>query len=166
MARITKHEYYLGIAAAVAARGTCKVRNYGAVIVKEDHVISEGYTGSPRGLYNCIDHDEICERIRNGSSPGQDFGTCRSVHAEMNAIISASRLDMLDATMYLANRSGLFGHQLDFPEPCQFCRRMILNTGISKVVVGGTIFDNKVGDGARMITMVFTREDLIRKEEG
>ncbi len=125
--RKSKNLYYLGIAEAVLERSTCLRRKYGAVIVKNDEIISTGYNGAPRGWENC---DEIvyCEREALKIPHGERFELCKSVHAEMNAIISASRRDMIGSTLYLAEKN------LENPEPCTMCRRLIINAGIEKVI--------------------------------
>lgn len=123
--RPTKDEYYIGIAKAVSTRSTCLRRHYGAVIVNNDEIISTGYNGPPRGESHCV----ACKRDGHAHNDG-DYSTCESVHAEMNAIISASRSEMLGATLYL------YGEENSVPidaEPCPICRRMIKNAGISKV---------------------------------
>lgn len=127
-----KTDYYLNIALDVASRGTCLRRNYGAVIVKDDAIVSTGYTGAPRGLPNCCDLG-VCERDRLGVPSGERYELCRSVHAEMNAIINAGRPKTLGATLYLTGYDVKTGELLD-AEPCFLCRRIILNAGIFKVI--------------------------------
>ena len=131
--RPSKDEYYLGFAKAAAIRGTCLRRNYGAVIVKNDEIISTGYTGAPRGRYNC---NEIgrCVRMEKGVPSGQRYEMCRSVHAEMNAIISASRDKMIGATLYLYGWDVEHNCEKTDPVPCSLCERMIINAGIEEVV--------------------------------
>ena len=129
--RVTKEAYYLNIARSVINRSTCLRRRYGAIIVKNDEVISTGYNGSPRGTYNCCDKG-FCEREAKNIPSGANYELCRSVHAEQNAIISASRKDMLGATLYLVGED-MEGNIID-AEPCILCKRFILNAGISKVV--------------------------------
>ena len=116
--RPTKDEYYLNIAEAVMQRSTCLRRKYGAVIVKNDEIIATGYNDAPRGEQHCV----TCNRPNGG-----DYLTCKSVHAEMNAIISAPRSDMIDAILYLAS---------DQPnaKPCDICRRLIVNASIKEVI--------------------------------
>ena len=97
--RLTKDEYYIGIAQAVSKRSTCLKRHYGAVIVNKDEIISTGYNGNPRGYFNCIDRGK-CDRLLIPHNSG-DYSDCYSVHAEQNAIISAARKDMIDGTLYL-----------------------------------------------------------------
>ena len=88
MQRRDKVNYYLDLAEVVAQRGTCLRRLYGAVIVKNDEVISTGYVGAPRGRENCCDLG-YCTREKLQIPRGERYELCRSVHAEANAIISA-----------------------------------------------------------------------------
>lgn len=129
--RPSKERYYLDIAAAVSARSTCVRRQYGAVIVKNDMIISTGYNGSARGWLNCCDTGE-CWREAHGIPHGEQYEKCKSVHAEANAIISAPRLDMMGATLYLAGFEN--GERIEDPKPCEMCQRMIENAGIIRVV--------------------------------
>ena len=129
--RPSKVKYYLDIAAAVAARSTCLRRQYGAVIVKNDMIISTGYNGSARGWLNCCDMGE-CWRETHGIPHGEQYEKCRAVHAEANAIICASRLDMVGATLYLAGFED--GERIPNPKPCEMCARLIENAGIINVV--------------------------------
>lgn len=135
--RVDKKDYYLGIAEAVAKRSNCLSKRYGAIIVKNDEIISTGYNGSPRGEDNCCDL-KICSRKIEGGHYANDgnYSSCCSVHAEQNAIISASRKDMIDATLYLYGEKsdGMFWRSLHNPEPCPICDRMIRNAGIIKVI--------------------------------
>ena len=130
MNRPSKLKYYLDIAAAVAARSTCLRRQYGAVIVKNDMIISTGYNGSPRGYLNCCDLGE-CWRERHNIPHGQQYEKCNAVHAEANAIVSASRLDMMGATLYLAGFEN--GERIPDPQPCEMCNRLIENAGIIRI---------------------------------
>lgn len=127
-----KTDYYLNIALDVASRGTCLRRNYGAVIVKDDSIVSTGYSGAPRGLPNCCDLG-VCERENQNIPSGERYELCRSVHAEMNAIINAGRDKTLGATLYLAGYDVKTGGLLD-AEPCFLCKRIIVNAGLYKVV--------------------------------
>ena len=128
--RGTKKSRYLRIAAEVAQGSTCLRRQYGAVIVREDEIIATGYNGSPRGEANCCDVGS-CWREANGVPHGQQYERCVAVHAEMNAIISAPRRDMIGSTLYLA---GFQDGEPIKPEPCLICRRLIQNAGIKEVV--------------------------------
>ena len=131
MKRITKTEYYLGIASAVTKRSTCLRRQYGAVIVKNDEIVATGYNGSPRGEENCCDVG-VCWREAHGIPHGEQYEKCVAVHAECNAIISASRNELLGATLYLFGYEN--GKPLEAPEPCLICSRLIKNAGIKNVV--------------------------------
>lgn len=134
MSRISKYQYYFNIAEAVAARSTCLRRQYGAVIVNGDEIIATGYNGAPRGEANCCDVG-ACWREENKVPHGERYEACRSVHAEQNAIISAARKDMLGATLFLVGIED--GKEID-AEPCEICRRMLVNAGISYVVTNST----------------------------
>ena len=136
--RVDKTNYYLDIAEAVAERGTCLRKNFGCIIVKNDEIIATGYTGAPRGRANCIEigyctKKKIFPEVRHGG-----YDACRSVHAEQNAIISASRRDMIDSTMYLVGIRKDTGEYEEGANSCQTCRKMIINAGIKKVIVRGT----------------------------
>lgn len=134
--RPSKDEYYLNIAKAVAARSTCFRNQYGAIIVKDDRIISTGYNGSPSGEPNCCDigtcpRDECDLPLDPGAAKhGNKYGTCVAVHAEQNAIINASRSEMKGATLYLACLNPL---EIN-PTPCNMCDRIIKNSGITKVI--------------------------------
>ena len=117
--RTSKINYYLDIADSVSERATCLRRKYGAIIVRNDEIISTGYNGAPRGRLNCSDIGKCAREAMNIPS-GQRYELCRSVHAEANAIISASRRDMIGAT--------------------SMCKRMIINAGIEQVII-------RVGEG-------------------
>ena len=128
--RMTKTEYYLGIALAVSKRSTCLRRHYGAIIVNNDEIIATGYNGNPRGMKNCCDTGK-CMRLNKPHNTG-DYSDCHSVHAEQNAMLSASRRDMIGAIMYLYGEE--FGTEIE-AKPCPICGRMIANSGIIKIVV-------------------------------
>jgi len=133
-ARTSADQYYLNIAREVASRATCLRRKFGAVIVKSKQIVSTGYNGAPRGTANCSDLNQ-CLRNQLGAKPGEHYEWCRSVHGEANAIIHASRFDMLDATLYLVGLEAATGEIVRDAEPCRMCKRMIINAGITDVVV-------------------------------
>lgn len=138
MERRDKINYYLDIAEAVTGRGTCLRRNFGAVIVKNDTIISTGYVGAPRGRANCNEL-HYCTREKLQVPRGERYELCRSVHAEANAIISASRRDCLGATLYLVGRLGSAdGPLIPDATSCSMCRRHIINAGIARVVIRNT----------------------------
>ena len=137
MERISKENYYLDIAETVLERATCLRRVYGAIIVKNDEIISTGYNGAPRGRKNCVDMG-FCTREAMQVPRGQRYELCRSVHAEANAIISASRRDMVGSTLYLVGKDAQTGALLGDSTSCAMCRRQVINAGISKVVIRKT----------------------------
>ncbi len=132
--RKDKINYYLDMADAATGRATCLRRAFGAIIVKNDEIVSTGYNGAPRGRENCSDCGK-CIRQELGVNRGERYELCRSVHAEANCIISAARRDMIDSTLFLV------GHEVDSGEyvmntaPCAMCKRLIINAGIKEVVV-------------------------------
>jgi len=132
--RIDKINYYLDIAETVLERGTCLRRNYGAIIVKNDEIISTGYTGAPRGRKNCIDLG-YCMREQLQIPRGERYEKCRSVHAEANACLSAARKDMIDGTLYLVGKDKKTGKYVEQGNSCSMCKRMIINSGIEKVII-------------------------------
>ena len=131
--RISKEDMYLNCAEVFAYRSTCMKRKYGAVIVKDDAVISTGYNGSPRGEINCCDTGE-CPRIRLGMHQGEGYGICRAVHAEANALLNCSREQTIGADLYLTgiNPNDNTTHKA---KPCPLCARMIIQAGIRNVVL-------------------------------
>ena len=139
MTRISKDEYYRNIAAEVATRSTCLRKHYGAVIVKDDHIVSTGYNGSPRGEANCCDvgvcyaKTHACPIDASAAEHGSQYGSCVAVHAEQNAIINASAQDLKGATLYLVGYDPRTKKRIE-AKPCNICDRMIRNAGISKIV--------------------------------
>ena len=134
MERRDKINYYLDIAEAVTGRGTCLRRNFGAVIVKNDTIISTGYVAAPRGRANCNEL-HYCTREKLQVPRGERYELCRSVHAEANAIIAAPREQMLGATLYLVGRDMSTGEIMRDANSCTMCKRLIINAGIEKVVI-------------------------------
>jgi len=132
--RITKDEYYLGIAKEVARRSTCFRRSIGAIILRDDQIISTGYVGAPRKTKDSLEHG-FCLRDKLGIPHGQRYELCRSVHAEQNAIINAARagVSLLGGDMYI------FGSVADGSAPinafpCYICKKMIINAGLKRVI--------------------------------
>lgn len=134
MNRKDKVNYYLDIAESVLERSTCLRRKFGAVIVRNDEIISTGYNGAPRGRKNCSDLG-YCMREKLQIPRGERYEMCRSVHAEQNAIISASRRDLIDSTLFLVGKEVATDEYIKNPAPCMFCKRFIINAGIKQVVM-------------------------------
>lgn len=136
--RIPKDLYYLYLARVVAMRSTCLRKHYGAVLVKDDHVLSTGYNGSPRGECNCCDtgfcYARASEKPINPAAAvhGSQYGVCVAVHAEQNAIINAGT-DISGATLYLACYNPIT-HRYTQAEPCNICERMLKNAGIAQII--------------------------------
>jgi len=154
--RPDKINYYLDIARAISKRSTCLRRRYGAIIVKNDVIISTGYNGAPRGVPNCIDLGN-CERKRLNVASGERYEICRSVHAEANALVNAARAggNVTDATLYL------YGENVDDNSPvtleaadlCKMCKRMVINAGIKTLII-------KTPEGYKGISV----DELIERE--
>ena len=151
MDRIDKINYYLDIAQTVAERGTCLRRLFGAVIVKNDIIVSTGYVGAPRGRENCCDRG-ICFRQEMNIPRGQRYELCRSVHAEANAIIAASREAMLDATLYMSCIDAQTKMLAPGTTSCSMCQRLIINAGISTIVIRDSKEDFRVINVSDWIT--------------
>ena len=137
MNRSDKENYYLDIAQTVMERATCLRRCYGAIIVRNDEIISTGYNGAPRGRQNCSDMN-FCMREKMCIPSGQRYELCRSVHAEANAIISAARNECIGGTIYLVGKDAKTGEILKDATSCSMCRRMIINAGLDRVVIRNT----------------------------
>ena len=132
--RTSKDLYYLGIAKEVARRSTCFRRSIGAIIVRDDQIISTGYVGAPRKTKDSLEHG-FCLRDKLGIPHGQRYELCRSVHAEQNAIINAARagVSLLGGDMYI------FGSEPESETPinalpCYICKKMIINGGLDRIV--------------------------------
>ena len=145
MERVSKHNYYLDIAQTVAERSTCLRKKYGAIIVKNDTIISTGYNGAPRGRQNCTDL-KYCMRNKLNIPRGERYELCRSVHGEANAIIAASREQMLGATLYMSCINAETGELEAGTSSCMMCKRMVINAGIATVVVRDTKDDYRIID--------------------
>ena len=143
--RVSKENYYLDIAQTVAERSTCLRKMYGAIIVKNDVIVSTGYNGAPRGRKNCTDLG-ICMRDKLNIPRGERYEMCRSIHSEANAIIAASREQMLGSTLYMACVDPKTGELVPGTSSCMMCKRQIINAGIAKVVIRDTKEDFRVID--------------------
>lgn len=133
MHRISKIDTYLNVAEVFAYRSTCIKRKYGAVIVKDDAVVSTGYNGAPRGFPNCCDIG-LCPRIERDMHQGDGYSICRAIHAEQNALLNCSRDQTIGADLYLAgvNPGDNSVHQA---KPCPLCARLIIQAGIRNVIL-------------------------------
>lgn len=119
-------EYFMEIAEIVKTRSTCLRRQVGAVIVKENRIITTGYNGAPSGLKHCTEIGG-CERARLNIPSGQRHELCRALHAEQNAIIQAAKVGVSTegATIYITL------------QPCVICAKMLVNAGIKRIVFKG-----------------------------
>lgn len=143
MERRDKINYYLDLAEIVSQRSTCLRRHFGAVLVQNDEVISTGYNGAPRGRKNCTDLN-YCLRQRLSVPRGERYELCRSVHAEANAIISASRGKMLGSTLYLVGIECDTAEYVERASSCPMCKRQIINAGIKHVIIRDTKDDYRI----------------------
>lgn len=148
--RISKHNYYLDIAQTVSERSTCLRKRYGAIIVKNDSILSTGYNGAPRGRANCNEIG-VCMREKLNIPRGERYELCRSVHSEANAIIAAARENMLDSTLYMCCTDPADGHVIGGTNSCSMCKRLIINAGIKTVIIRETATEYTVIDTARWI---------------
>ena len=137
MERRDKVNYYLDIAETVTERATCLRRIWGAIIVKNDEIIATGYNGAPRGRVNCNDLG-YCIREKLEIPRGERYELCRSVHAEQNAIISASRRDMIGATLFIVGVDPKTNEYVEKSMPCALCKREIINSGLERVIIRDT----------------------------
>lgn len=143
--RPTKEKYYLNIAKEVAERSTCYRNKGGAIIVRGDQIVATGYIGAPRKTKDCFERGE-CLRDKLKIPHGKQYEMCRSVHAEMNAIINAARagVSLFGGDMYIYHRDR--NDQPMDSYPCFICKKLLINAGLNKVICstregGVRIFD-------------------------
>ncbi|MFR8535590.1 MAG: deoxycytidylate deaminase [Lacrimispora saccharolytica] len=136
---------YLNCAETFAYRSTCLKRKYGAVIVKDDVVISTGYNGSPRGFDNCCDLGR-CPRMERDMHQGEGYGICRAIHAEANALLNCSRQQTIGADLYLTGINPT-DNSIHCAKPCPICARSIIQAGIRNVIM-------RTGDGPDLYRVV------------
>jgi len=164
--RVSKNQYYLNIAKEVSERATCMSAHFGAIIVRDDQIVSTGYNGAPRGTKDCYELGN-CLRRKLGVKSGTQYEMCRSVHAEQNAIINAARagVSLLGGTMYLFGKRVWDGaDELIKAYPCFICKKMILNAGINKMIVNdedGDIIEFSVEEW----TEQWAKNDMIEDTE-
>lgn len=149
--RISKIDAYLNCAEVFAHRSTCLKRRYGAVIVKDDAVVSTGYNGAPRGFDSCYDIGS-CPRIERNMHQGEGYGICRAIHAEANALLNCSRQQTIGADLYLAGINP-DDNSVHKAKPCPVCARTIIQAGIENVIM-------RVGEGADNYVVIPARELL------
>lgn len=143
MKRPSIDEYYLNIAKAVSQRSTCLKKHYGAVIVRDGEIISTGYNGNVRGESHC----GWCTKA-SGNGDMEEYSQCAAVHAEMNALLSASRREMLGADLYLAGYDVKSGEPLECEAwPCEICLRLIKNAGIDRIINSKGVIYMRSDDG-------------------
>ncbi len=151
MERLSKDEYYLGIAEAVLERSTCIRRKYGAVLVRDDEIVATGYNGAPRGEANCCDLG-YCDREEQHVPKGERYELCKAIHAEDNAITSAGRSRSIGSTLYIVGKEVDTNGYAN-PCPCKMCERKIRNAGVKRVV---GLFG--VTDGHMDVRTIYTYE--------
>lgn len=165
--RPDKIEHYLDRAKIASERSTCIRRKIGAIIVKDDAVISSGYVGSPRKMENCIDIGR-CLRIELGIPSGQRYELCRSVHAEQNALINAARIGVrvMGGEMFISSERLKIGYDDKLSKkkkvygPCLICKKEIINVGLK------TVYMREEGIGTQTYTIEEIKENLINEEQG
>jgi dCMP deaminase len=158
--RISKDDYYLGIAKEVAHRSTCFRRSIGALIVRDDQIISTGYVGAPRKTKSSHEHG-FCLRDRLGIPHGERYELCRSVHAEQNAIINAARagVSLLGGNMYIYGTVYGEGKPIN-AFPCFICKKMIINAGLDRIICSTTGGGKKIFRVNRW-TQDWTKGDIL-----
>lgn len=161
MERIDKINYYLDIAETILERSTCIRRMFGAIVVKNDEIISTGFNGAPRGRKNCCDLN-YCMREKLNIPRGERYELCRAVHAEQNAIISASRRDLIGSTLYLVGKEASSGEYIKNSNPCSLCKKMIINSGIEKIIIR----DDKTNYRIVNVDEYITDDDSLNGEVG
>lgn len=147
--RISKIDTYLNCAEVFAYRSTCIKRKYGAVIVKDDVVVSTGYNGAPRGLPNCCDLGQ-CPRMERDMHQGEGYGICRAIHAEANALLNCSRQQTVGADLYLVGVNPE-DNSIHRAKPCPMCARTVIQAGIRNVYM-------RIGEGAEEYVVLSARD--------
>ena len=165
--RIEKDRYYLEIAKSVAMRSPCTRAHYGAIVVKNDAIVSTGYNGPVRGGVNCYEVGGCIKDVLN-LPHGTAYDLCPAVHAEENAIINAARngASVLGGTLYLIGVNPKNG-ELIGGEPCQRCKRVLINAGIERVVTlsrDGDIKYFEVNEWVREDTEIYIRNLNMARE--
>ena len=156
MKRPSIDEYYIEIAKAVSLRSTCLKKHYGCVIVAHGELLSTGYNGNPRGESHCWQ----CTKCGNGKDEAT-YLSCGSIHAEMNALLSAARRDTLGADLYLAGFDVKTGEAIECEAwPCEICLRLIKNAGINRIINNkGVIYCRSNDDPNSELVQLQRKED-------
>lgn len=156
VSRPSKDEYYLQIAHAISQRSTCLRSRYGAIIVKNDVIVSSGYNGAARKVKDCLEIG-FCLKDKMELPHGSGYDACLSVHAEANAVVNAARsgANIFGGIMFISGEDCKTGKIVE-ARPCTFCRRLLINTGIEKVVFKKP--DGSVGE--------YNIEEWVRDETG
>jgi len=116
-------EYFMDFARHAAKRSDCIRSQVGAIIVnKRNKVRGTGYNNTPAGVESCLSRKQ-CYRIEHNIPSGTCYETCRSIHAEQNAIIQAGEDNCVGSSLYV------FGHT----QVCILCKRFIINVGIERI---------------------------------
>ncbi|HHT9105975.1 MAG TPA: deoxycytidylate deaminase [Candidatus Wujingus californicus] len=144
-------EYFLSITKEVAKRSTCLRRQVGAILVMDKHILTTGYNGAPSGLQHCLDIGCLREQLK--VPPGERHELCRGLHAEMNALLQASRygIKISGATLYTTTY------------PCSLCAKMLVNAGIQHIVTITDYPDPLAKDilsMAKINVEIFEQEDI------
>lgn len=147
--------YFMDIARSISNRSTCLRTQYGAIIVKDNIIISTGYNGAACGVLDCLSYGR-CLREELAIPSRERYELCKSVHAEANAIIRASYNDLRGSSIYIyGSKEGL----LVRATPCLMCERMILNAGIE------IVYYNTGVDGSINSLDILTREMMVRNQD-
>ena len=146
--RISKDDYFMKIARLVSERSTCLKRRVGSVLVKDSHILSTGYNGSPSGFKHCTSETCVRQKLKSGEKPE----LCRGVHAEINCIIQAA----MHGTSIKGNTTLYTTHF-----PCMSCLKLIVNAGIEKLVYReGYNMENKIKEELLNESKLFVRQIL------
>ena len=130
--RISKDDYFMKIAEVVSLRSTCIKRKVGAVLVKDSHILSTGYNGTPSGFSHCTTDTCVRQNLKSGENPE----LCRGIHAELNCIIQAA----IHGTSILGETTLYSTHF-----PCMSCLKLLINAGIKRIVYQeGYNMENKI----------------------
>ena len=121
MSRLSWDEYFMKMAHTASLRSDCMRAQVGAVIVnKRNKIKGTGYNNTPAGVRSCHKKYKECYRFKHNIKSGTRYETCRSIHAEQNAIIQAGEDNCTEGAIYI------YGHN----QVCILCKRFIINAGL------------------------------------